>query len=380
MSEFTTIEFSDSSSNATMGCDVPCELRPSPEQARESAQRFFRDEFPRATPEEIAGPVFNVIGDHNATEIYQLRGHLVHEMCALLSDSPITESDIAAMTKRLKDRFDAIYICYAHELHLFRGKDITKPHKLGHSGHAPQFEQVTRFPGRIAEAACWSDLFGTVREDKPWLDYLPRCIFISDMGDSLSETVDFHYLKTEIIDGVDSKRGRQHLWQWITKNPKRMAEFGKWLGDQGVAWPENLIPITTVTSRKCIVRVRQLLSVPSRFKGVILEPLWEQVTLPLEGIDWCIVGGQSGAQARPFDVAWIENLQAQCAVFGTALFVKQLGAMPIWQGEPLELVDGHGGHWAEWPAEFRVRAVPAGFRSLRLDALNLAPQQPSLPA
>src|SRR5947209_4800723 len=73
--------------------------------------------------------------------------------------------------------------CYAGVLHQRFG---------GHSpGYAPAFEQVTRFPGRMAEAAHWRDLRGTVRPDKPWLSGLPRGIFISDMSDALSSSVPF---------------------------------------------------------------------------------------------------------------------------------------------------------------------------------------------
>src|SRR4051812_42951992 len=82
--------------------------------------------------------------------------------------------------------------CYAGILHERRGgKNI---------GFAPKFEIVTEFPGRMAKAARWPDLTGRVRDDKPWLDGLPRLIFVSDMGDALSAAIGFDYLKREIID------------------------------------------------------------------------------------------------------------------------------------------------------------------------------------
>jgi protein gp37 len=370
MSDHTPIQFADSTVNLMMGCNVPCELRPTPDHARESAHRFFQSEFPQAPAARIDAVLDDVVSDHNASEIYQLRVHIVRKMCAALSGRSMDDDDLTAMASRLKHSFDEIYVCFAHELHLMRGIDITKPDKRPHPGHAPQFEQVTLFPGRVAKAASLSDLFGKVRRDKPWLDYLPRSIFISDMGDALSEAVEFDYLKTEIIDEVGTEHGLRHLWQWITKNPKRMAEFGKWLEDQGVAWPGNLVPVNTVTSRKTVVRITQLMSVPSRFKGVIAEPLWEQVTLPLENVDWCIVGGQSGHRPKPFDLAWIQSLQSQCEGAGTSLFVKQLGSNPIWNGTPLKLTHDHGGDWSEWPDEFRIREMPAAFRALRLQQMT----------
>src|SRR5687767_9401374 len=71
--------------------------------------------------------------------------------------------------------------CYAGILHTRFG-GVTP-------GYAPTFEQITEFPGRMAEAARWSDLTGTSRKEKPWLNGIPRTIFVSDMSDSLSSVV-----------------------------------------------------------------------------------------------------------------------------------------------------------------------------------------------
>jgi protein gp37 len=210
------------------------------------------------------------------------------------------------------------------------------------------------------------DLYGKVCPDKPWLDFLPRTFFVSDMADAMSEEIDFDYLKAEIIDVVSSARGQLHLWFWLTKMPYRMAEFAEWLKlHHHLNWPDNLVAMTSVTSRKTVVRARQLMKVPAKFHGLSVEPLWEDVTLPLDGIDWCIVGGQSGAGSKPFDVAWISSLQTQCRKSGTALFVKQLGAYPVSGTKQIKLKDEHGGDWNEWPVEFRIRELPAGFRNLR---------------
>src|SRR5262245_30484311 len=97
--------------------------------------------------------------------------------------------------------------CYAHMLHSrFGGRS---------PGYAPSFGEVTEFPGRMEKAAKWSDLRGVSRPDKPWLDGLPRFIFVSDMADGLSHTVTFEYLKQEIIDNVTSEAGQRHRWLWL---------------------------------------------------------------------------------------------------------------------------------------------------------------------
>jgi len=363
MSISTLIQWADDSINCVMGCSAPCELRPTPAQAREIATKFFDATFPDTTPAEITRVLDGVIGGRNATEIYQLRDQTVDALFTAV-DKP---SAGAPMVKKdYKASLDRVFICYAHQQTLMRGSDITNPYKRTVAGFPVQFEMLTKFPGRMAEAAMRPDLYGKVRPDKPWLDFLPRVFFVSDMADALSPEIDFDYLKHEIIDVVSTIRGRQHIWLWLTKMPTRMAEFANWLKiEHHLNWPDNLVAMTSVTSSKTVVRARQLMKVPAKFRGLSVEPLWEEVTLPLDDIDWCIVGGQSGSPARPFNVAWIKSLQTQCKKSDTALFVKQLGSLPVSGAKPLKLKDEHGGNWNEWPAEFRIRELPSGFRNLR---------------
>jgi protein gp37 len=365
MSQNSPIQWTDDTVNPVMGCDAPCELRPSPGQVLSCAQGFFKNQFPQAKPKDIDELVRDRAGDHNATELYQLREEIAAVVIQAAEGKPRDPKEVKVMAKGLKDEFDKIFICYAHQQHLFRASDITNPDKRTNPGYASQFEILTKYPGRTAEAAARSNLYGKPHKDKPWLDLLPRTIFVSDMADALSEDIDFEYLEREIVDVAGSKRGSQHIWLWLTKMPKRMAELGRWLENRRKKWPENLVAMTSVTSSKTIVRAQQLKSVPARFKGLSVEPLWEDVTLPLEGIDWCIVGGQSGPGSRPFDLAWAESLLRQCKTSGTAFFVKQLGAESMANGKRIELRDEHGGDWNEWPAHLRIREMPRGFRSLR---------------
>jgi protein gp37 len=148
--------------------------------------------------------------------------------------------------------------------------------------------------------------------------------------------------------------------------PWRMAKFGEWLNkEHQLGWPDNLVAMTSVTKEGTVARARQLLEVPARFRGLSVEPLWEDVTLPPEGIDWCIVGGQSGKGSKPFDVAWIKSLHDQCKKSGMAFFVKLLGARPMSEDKPIDLQHEHGGDWNEWSPEYRIREFPKGFWDLR---------------
>src|SRR5262249_9028113 len=86
-----------------------------------------------------------------------------------------------------------------------------------------------------------------------------------------------------------------------------------------------------------------------------LEPLLGPLpSLDLTGIDWLIIGGESGPAARPMDLAWVSELVGQARQAGAAVFVKQLGS--VWaranRGDP------KGAHWQAWPAELRIRDYP----------------------
>lgn len=231
-----------------------------------------------------------------------------------------------------------------------------------HPGFAKDFLVPEEFPGRMKEAAEWPDLNGKERAENPWLNGLPRLIFVGDMGDSLSKSISFDYLKDEVIVHVISQKGQRHHWLWLTKQPQRMAKFSKWLADQGIEWPANLWCGTSVTAQATTSRIAQLLRVgngsTTRFLSV--EPQWEALDLfPwLSKLNWIIQGGQSGKRDKPFDIAWAGDMLRQCRRAGVAYFLKQLGSAVVDNGVPVSLKDGHGGDWSEWPEDIRVREFP----------------------
>jgi protein gp37 len=105
--------------------------------------------------------------------------------------------------------------------------------------------------------------------------------------------------------------------------------------------------------------------------GLSLEPLIGPVDLRNASIDWVIVGGESGPNARPCDVEWIRSIVRQCAEANVPCFVKQLGARPVdaghWRGTipvehypPLDFNDPKGGDSSEWPEDLRVQEYPSG--------------------
>ena len=244
--------------------------------------------------------------------------------------------------------------CYAGMLHVRFGG--TNP------GYAPRFEKVKLFPGRMAEAAAWPGLSGKQRKAKPWLDDMPRVIFVSDMSDALSRKVSFSFLRREIVAAATSERGQSHIWLWLTKRPQRMAEFSTWLKERGVAWPRNLWAGASITSTASRNRIRQLVKVGdgTTYRFLSVEPQVEAIDLSksLSKIDWVIQGGESGPKARPFDIQWACDLRDLCREHEVPYFLKQLGSNVTRNGKPLTFDDNHAGDWAEWPKDLCVREVP----------------------
>lgn len=237
--------------------------------------------------------------------------------------------------------------CYAGNLHERR---LAKSLPLLYDA---DFQNVRLIPGRMMKAASWSDLRGKDRPEKPWLNGLPRLIFVGDMGDFMSRDVTDDYLEQEIIAAIKSKQGSRHFWLLLTKQIARLAEFSHKIG----GLPDNCMAMTTITSQHTAnVRIPQLLKVQCRWRGISAEPLFEALDLdkikigcgyrPLycgcsvpcdhPKVDWIVTGGLSGNNSRPIHPSWIESLRDQCARANTAFHFKQWGTYqpvtPLYKG------------------------------------------------
>lgn len=117
-------------------------------------------------------------------------------------------------------------------------------------------------------------------------------------------------------------------------------------------------------------RIPQLLMCPAAVRFLSVEPLLGPVDLDfcgcprihagghLSGLDWVIVGGESGPGARPCDVEWVRSIVRQCKAAGVPVFVKQLGAKPSDGNEGIKLRSRKGSDPSEWPEDLRVREWP----------------------
>lgn len=379
MSEETEIQWCDSTVNPLMGCGG-CELFPPPGDILPTLDAAIREHAPSWTDGSARNHFKPLIetaylaiehpgpGHRNAITTTNL-WHFRHQFVAAVKECAGHEAAEAA-----RGALARAVTCYAAKLHSRHGASLLNPTRKGNSGYAETFEQLRRYPGRVREASRWSDLLGTKDPTRPWKDGLPRLIFVSDMGDAFSRRHDFEFLREEVIKSVTSAEGRRHLWLWLTKRPELMAEFADAL-DGGL--PENVCAMTTVTGPGQLDRIDHLRKVRAAVRGLSLEPLWERIDpdhLNLDGIDWVIVGGESGSavgDTRPFPIEWAEALREHCRKEGVTFFLKQLGRNPTRACEPVKLSDESGGDWDEWPDEaLRVREFPRHFHNYRSDEIG----------
>jgi protein gp37 len=207
-----------------------------------------------------------------------------------------------------------------------------------------------------------SDLTGKKRPDKPRPDGHPRPVFLPEMGGARSSSVPFRFLKTEIITNATSEYGNRHRWLWLTKRPGGRAEFSSWFRAKGTQWPVNLWVGTSITNQATVGRIQHLQKVGEgqAFRFFSIGPQVEQLDFGnrLLTLDRILQGGESGARARAFDVAWAVRLMRECRDHRIPYFLKRLGFVVYRDGQRVNFEDSHAGHRPEWPEDLRVREVP----------------------
>lgn len=153
----------------------------------------------------------------------------------------------------------------------------------------------------------------------------PRRIFVNSMSDLFHRDVPDAFIR-QVFEVMAS--AHRHTFQILTKRPERMNRF---LSDLKVApLPHVWLGTSVEDQRAADDRVPQLVGTPARVRFLSCEPLLGPVDLSpwfggLCGIDWVIVGGESGPKARPMHPQWARALRDQCASAGVAFFFKQWG-------------------------------------------------------
>lgn len=156
------------------------------------------------------------------------------------------------------------------------------------------------------------------RLEQPLAWKKPRLVFVNSMSDLFHPDVPTDYIE-EVFEVME--RASQHRFQVLTKRPERAANLAA-----DLPWPDNVWMGTSVEQQDYVDRIDELRRIPALVRFLSCEPLLGPLDLDLDGIQWVIVGGESGARARPMDPAWATGIRDQCTAAGVAFFFKQWGA------------------------------------------------------
>jgi protein gp37 len=146
----------------------------------------------------------------------------------------------------------------------------------------------------------------------------PQMIFVNSMSDLFHESVPVDFIH-KVFDVMT--RASWHTFQVLTKRSTRLLEL-----DEQITWPENIWMGVSVENQDYVFRIDQLRHTHASTKFLSLEPLLGPLSnLNLSGIQWSIVGGESGPKSRPMERDWVTDIRDQCLRARVPFFFKQWG-------------------------------------------------------
>ncbi|MCX2477749.1 phage Gp37/Gp68 family protein [Pedobacter sp. MC2016-15] len=146
----------------------------------------------------------------------------------------------------------------------------------------------------------------------------PKIVFVNSMSDLFHPEVPLDFIKAVFAVMNNTP---QHIYQVLTKRSERLLQIANEL-----KWTDNIWMGVSVESEKYISRITDLSLTPAKTKFLSIEPLIDEVkTLDLQNIDWVIVGGESGAKARPLEKRWVDYIKLKCESSNVPFFFKQWG-------------------------------------------------------
>ena len=168
----------------------------------------------------------------------------------------------------------------------------------------------------------WSREVRPVRAllDQPLKWKKPRRIFVNSMSDLFHEKIKLDYIQ-EVFSVM--AKANWHQFQVLTKRTSRLLQFSPQL-----PWPSNVWMGVSVEDNRVMDRIDDLRKTGAQIKFLSLEPLIGPLPdLELSGIDWVIVGGESGPGAREMKKKWVVDIREQCAKENVLFFFKQWGGI-----------------------------------------------------
>lgn len=184
------------------------------------------------------------------------------------------------------------------------------------------------------------------RLEQPLKKKKPTKYFVNSMSDLFHEEMDSVFLD-KIMGIMDLTP--QHIYQILTKREEAMFEYF-----QKRRIPDNIwLGVTCEDRKHGVPRIDKLRNIPAKIKFLSVEPLLEDIgKIDLTGIDWVIVGGESGPKARPMKKEWALNIKRQCEEQNVAFFFKQWGT---WGADGVKRSKKNNGRllegqeWNEYP-------------------------------
>jgi protein gp37 len=148
----------------------------------------------------------------------------------------------------------------------------------------------------------------------------PQMIFVNSMSDIFHKDVSVDFI-LRVFDVM--RNANWHTFQILTKRSSRLLEL-----DLQLDWPQNVWMGVSVENSDYTFRINDLRQTHAKIKFLSLEPLLGPLNnLTLTGIDWVIVGGESGPEARPIKQEWVIDIRDQCNSVRVPFFFKQWGGI-----------------------------------------------------
>ncbi len=169
-------------------------------------------------------------------------------------------------------------------------------------------------------------------------------VFVNSMSDMFHHDIPQTFIE-QVFETMLA--ANWHTYQILTKRPGRAAQFWKrFAAISGISEiPEHIWLGTSVENTSVLYRVRHLRSIPAAVRFLSCEPLLGPLPLDLCGIQWVIVGGESGPGYRLMNPDWARSIRDQCSLSGVPFFFKQWGGRTPKAGG--RLLDGR--EWNQWP-------------------------------
>ena len=156
--------------------------------------------------------------------------------------------------------------------------------------------------------------------DDPLTWKRPRLVFVNSMSDLFHKSVPFSFIEA-VFETMN--RAPRHTFQVLTKRPRRVA-----LLNERLHWTPNIWLGTSIESERWLERLTWLKGTSAQTKFLSLEPLLGPLPdIQLDGIDWVIVGGESGPGARPMEADWVRDIRDMCLGSNVPFFFKQWGGV-----------------------------------------------------